>query len=331
MLLGTDPEFFLVDRDGKPVPAHKAGFGDKHNKMKLGAKFNQNRAFRDGYAVEVNVGAYTCRESMCWAVLDALYAIRTEAEKHNLRVIATPAVQIDLAKDMGPDAPPDVLTFGCDPSWDSYTGEVKVPQLDAMSHEWRYAGGHMHFSTPLRADKKGVTDGRCAWMLKAEDVQLFVRMLDLYVGVPLTALAESSETFRRRQFYGQSGEFRYQEYKPSPAYPNGCVGVEYRTPGPEVWASIPTASLAFGQARTIALGFETYKKNWDAGIEKDVRAAIDTGKNVRELVREHGLLTKRAWDHVMSKREQFLSLKFETGLDLNAESKRGWDYLKSTL
>lgn len=323
-MLGTDPEYFIVDAQGKPVPAHRF-FGDKHAKTKLG---NYGEVFRDGYAMELNVTAFTCRESMALYVMYAQSKIKSILASKGCRILASPAVHIDLENDMK-DAPADVLTFGCDPSWDAYTGEVKTPSIDAMNHEWRYAGGHMHISQMYIAAKKSMAHPAWGWMLKADEARKFIRMCDLYIGLPLTAIFESDECYRRRQYYGQAGEFRFQEYGKevnggNPTY----VGLEYRTPGPEIFNDVPVSSMVFGAMRILAHQFAAMSQKWDASAEPAIQAAINTGKDLRYLLKELPTwYTTKTLDHLLSKRPWRNLIVHDFVPD--GQQKLGWDYYRS--
>ena len=278
MYFGTDPEYLIVNRLGRPVPAHKAGFGDKNNKKVLyqntwdtGPDAWESRAFRDGYMVEVNVKPDTCRQTTTHRMKRAIAALQKMVEP-KYRIIAAPAVKINLKADMK-DAPDDVLQFGCEPSYDAYTGDTKVPPIDAITHPFRYAGGHLHFGHSGNA--------KYDWMRAKKNHPGFVKLMDLYVGLPLTYLFDDKRTFWRRRFYGQAGEYRSQQYGKGVTQ----IGVEYRTPGPEVWNEPWVASFAMGTGRYIGQNYQVLTAKWDKGIEGDLVGAINTGTDVEKLVK----------------------------------------------
>lgn len=265
--LGTDPEFFIRNRlTGAPVPAHRF-FDDKHNKR----DFDYGRAFRDGYGVEINLlRSLSCRETLAHHVGRCISAVRDIIGPAN-ELISVPAVRINLC-DMD-DAPPDVREFGCEPSVCAYKGEYKVPAINAMKHEWRYSGGHMHLSIdPDRTPP--------VWFTDPQAVRLFVKMLDLFLGVPLTCLFGGELSNQRRKYYGQAGEFRLQNY------PNKSIGVEYRTPGPEIFNAPPIASFAFGVLRAVARSYDALTTLWDPSLEGDIQHAVNTGEGVWSLLQE---------------------------------------------
>jgi hypothetical protein len=167
------------------------------------------------------------------------------------------------------NAPDDVKQFGCEPSWDAYTGETKTPPIDAMTHPWRYAGGHLHFS-----DAPAVTSAKGK---PTPQLRKIVKLMDLYIGLPLTCVFGDRLTYQRRKYYGQAGEFRPQTYS------HNRYGVEYRTPGPEVWRAPWVASFAMGVGRDICLREHSLK--FDDGMADDLQAAINTGVGRWKLVK----------------------------------------------
>lgn len=264
-MLGTDPEFLIVDKAGIPVPAHKAGIPDKQHKLCL--QGGESWCFRDGYMVEINLTPSFCRQTMAHRMKRALLRLQTVLGD-NYRIRSRSAVRINLAKDMK-NAPDDVKQFGCEPSWDAYTGETKTPPIDAMTHPWRYAGGHLHFS---EASAVNLAKGKPTPQLRK-----IVKLMDLYVGLPLTCVFGDRLTYQRRKYYGQAGEFRPQTYH------QNQYGVEYRTPGPEVWRAPWVASFAMGVGRDICNLVQSL--SFDDGMADDLQAAINTGVGRWKLVK----------------------------------------------
>lgn len=268
MKIGTDPEFFIVSKRGRPVPAHHL-FGDKHHKHEIS---NGVKAFRDGYAVEINVPPSDSVLALAKSMRAGLLGVRGLLLEGQ-RLVAVPVVSIDPSADLR-DAPDDVLHFGCDPSYDAYTGQEKCPRVDASKHPYRYAGGHMHFS----ATSAEISKGRFGWLKKKDNHLLFIRMLDYRVGIPLTLMALGPGQFERRRVYGQAGEFRPQEY------PDGSLGLEYRTPCPAIWNNLATASFAFDTALQIFQNFYLYAKVWKEAHEAKIQRALNTGEGLREFL-----------------------------------------------
>src|SRR5262249_30638835 len=100
---------------------------------------------------------------------EALAHARSLAAPHNLSY--APACEIDLA--FLATAPEDLQHFGCEPSYDAYTKEMKTPAVDARTHPWRYAGGHMHISLPIEVVMASGSPYK--WMLDLEGITKFIR------------------------------------------------------------------------------------------------------------------------------------------------------------
>jgi hypothetical protein len=189
----------------------------------------------------LNVRPLLCLAAYNNAVKEALHAVNqlVAAKNPAWTIMAAPAVRINLAEDLA-GAPPDVMEFGCEAAVDAYTGRPTIVTINAMEHPWRYAGGHMHMSSPgayLLGPTYAAHDIGAHWepireaarrrtLGNKENYPLFVKMMDLYVGIPDTYIFSSPAMFRRRRYYGGAGEFRYK------TYPGGTIGVEYRTPSP---------------------------------------------------------------------------------------------------
>lgn len=276
VLIGADPEFFVINtHTNKPVPAHEAGFPDRNNKM----KFRSGKAFRDGYAIEVNIAPSFNWYTVTSRVQSVLSDIESMLDPKGFKLLTIPAIRIDLTS-LIESAPEDVLMFGCDPSLDAYTGNQKVPNIMALEHEFRYSGGHLHFSA------EGVGSGSRHWSTRFEDAAMFIRMMDMYVGIPLTVIFSRQHAYQRRQYYGQAGEFRMQNY------PDGSRGIEYRTPGPEVFNNAAIANMAMTAGQWVFRNFHSLKKDWPASAEPWIQHAINTGEDALMLLHElKGLYT----------------------------------------
>lgn len=250
-MLGTDPEFFILNENGKPVPAWRF-YPSKHQAVYL--NISRSAYFRDGYALEVNTSPTHCRTLMAQDVRFTLSeAIRLLPRGYTLSTSA--AVKIDPS-DMS-DAPGDCQIFGCDPSLSAYSEEPVRVELDAMDHPYRYAGGHMHLSMP-------------AYTFENEHAKrLFVKACDMFIGLPLAYIFNDEANRQRRQYYGQAGEFRIQ------TYPDKQTGIEYRVPSPQLWNSNKISNLFFGVMRSIPSNLAELKKVWKTKWEDDIREQIN--------------------------------------------------------
>ena len=283
---GTDPEFLLVTEKGEPFPAHRAGIRDKTKKHKS----SDGAFFRDGYMVEINIVPTDCRQSAAYRVQRQLFAILKYVRAKNLRLVAQDAVEIDLAKDMR-NAPADVRQFGCEPSFCAYEGAAKIPPIDAITHPYRYAGAHLHFSATMEYTYSNVRwNPEC--LRQPALYPEIIKVLDQYVGLPLTCLMHSDEQYQRRQFYGQAGEYRPQHYGERIVYqvPKSIrveeIGLEYRTPGARLWNAPWLTSLILGISRAVIEEFPRFRKTLnDKRRVAAVRHAINTGEERWRLLK----------------------------------------------
>jgi hypothetical protein len=277
IVFGTDPEYLILDAQGHPVPAHKAGIPSKDHKLSLGG--NEAKVFRDGYMVEINISPSDCRQTMSYRMRRALKSMSLRLQRQKLHLVSVPAVKINLAKDMS-RAPADVKQFGCEPSYCAYDHVTKIPPIDAMHHVWRYAGGHLHFSPGKIYKLTGGFNWKPVWLSNPDNYPEAVRLFDQYIGLPLTCLFHSKLQYQRRKWYGQAGEYRPQ------SYPDGTPGLEYRTPGPEIWNLPWLSNLVLGIGREILLNFSQLSKTQSAVRGAAVRHAINTGEGRWALLKD---------------------------------------------
>jgi len=283
--LGTDPEFFIFDKDDKPVPAHTLGFPTKENKLKsediVGVFEQYATLFRDGYAIEANVTyAPSCRAMLATHIRSAVRAMRAKVGP-NYHIGTEAAVRIRLRTQMR-GAPDDVSHFGCEPSFDGYrNGAAKVVDIDAFTHSYRYAGGHMHFGTFNNKSalyRQAAKDDNSEALQDPTNFPLMAKIFDLLVGLPLTIIYDDSKQFLRRRHYGQAGEYRPQ------IYPGERVGFEYRTPPPQLWNHHAIAGLFFGVGKWIVNNYATLAEDWNPNIEQDLQRAINHGTRGQNLL-----------------------------------------------
>lgn len=271
VMLGCDPEFTIFDEKGRPVPAHSVGINDKtdphlfHPSYYTGDKLT--KFFRDGFNLEVNIYPTTCRALATEAINQVL---RRAAQKLPPGYTIGTKAAFEVALDALQDAPEDVKRFGCNPSLDAYSGNQKIVDLDAESHPFRYAGGHLHFGTLRTHGSSGIS--------KKELRPKVIKLFDRLIGVPLAVLFTGPEQWQRRQYYGQAGEYRFQEYD------KHNIGLEYRTPGPEMFNHPALVSLFMGVGR-YALGNPGLYDTLAAQTPDDViQHAINTGEGASALL-----------------------------------------------
>lgn len=294
---GCDPEFTIIGPTGKPVPAHAVGLPGKDAKKTVAGGCQY---FRDGYNVEVNVPGTYCRALLLNALRNTLRDSLLKDLPTGHKLIARSAFPISLRSKAMVTAPDDVKHFGCDPAMDAYTGEPKVCRVDATTHGWRYAGGHLHFGDGWGHDNK---EGASEAINNPVNHATLIRLFDLFIGVPLSVIYNDPGQWRRRQLYGQAGEYRVQKYTSTTekqAYdavrgfytiPKNTVtpGIEYRVPGAELFNHPSMVCLFMGVGRYIIRHFTAKYKTPDmlaflAKNEAAIIEAINTGHGAAKLL-----------------------------------------------
>jgi hypothetical protein len=290
--MGGDPEFFVADGKGKIVASDKF-FPGKDNPIIMESvlqRGRQNKLFFDGIQAEMAFAHNACREFVAYEIDCCLQeALRRIPPDYS--IVARPSAKIP--KGIIAEADPEARRFGCLPDFNAYTLTTNTPEMDATTHPFRYAGGHVHIGQSSPYLKKGQPE---YGMVKTEDGHLeTIRMLDLTLGLPSVLLDNSEDAKQRRSKYGKAGCFRPTPY-----------GVEYRTLSC-FWLKSPAlVSLVYGLARLawsiLAHGLgEEFKKA--VGLhEFDIKQAIDEGddKSVKKMwteLRPYLALSGRAFSN----------------------------------
>lgn len=196
---GCDPELFVFNPEGKPVPADMIpGTKIKPHKVDRGA------VQRDGFAAEFNIEPVTTFadfNSNIEKVMKQLEAFLPQG--YTLR--PDPAVTFD--KDVFDAAPDSMKELGCLPDMDAWTGDITpAPSLEDQPY-LRCSGGHIHIGFP----EGPYSLGDSQHVMNCRDL---VRQLDWYLG-GWSLKFDADPT--RRKLYGRAGACRIKPY-----------GVEYR-------------------------------------------------------------------------------------------------------
>ncbi len=191
--LGTDPEFFLIDKTtGKYIPIVGLIGGTKHKPLKLG---KEGHAWQeDNVMAEVCIPPTRTAEGM-WNELQVILNHLRENVIPKGTDLVVHASAFFSKEELDNE---QALTMGCDPDFNAWTMEVN--EAGDPYQLLRTAGGHVHV---------GYEDS---------DMELNIRIIkamDLFLGVGSILLDSDTE---RRKMYGKAGCFRPKKY-----------GVEYRT------------------------------------------------------------------------------------------------------
>lgn len=199
-LIGSDPELFLIDKQGRHVSAHDVIPGDKSSPHPV----DYGAIQVDGTAAEFNIDPAQTAEEFSRnieAVKEQLQQF-VSTKNPDLFLIAKPTAVYET--DYFKSLPGSAKAFGCMPDYNVYTGQATV--FTRRRAPERTGGGHIHL---------GWTDGANtsdpAHLSKAEEV---IRQMDAAL-YPASLIYDTDK--QRRQLYGRIGAFRPKSF-----------GVEYR-------------------------------------------------------------------------------------------------------
>lgn len=292
-VMGSDPEFFLLDADRQVVPAFDY-LPDKYASV--------DGLFWDGFQAETTLDLKDCYagcEKDCQEHKVACHASLAQLIGRQMQRLA--ARDLDVACQSVWRIPPRMLqlaseahvALGCDPSSNAYASEGrKVPRPRELN--WRFAGGHVHFELPPE---------EC----EIENIRYLVKTLDALLGIPAVCLAQNYDHFIRRRYYGLAGEYRLPPH-----------GLEYRTLS-NFWLPHPRAfmltfdlarhALNIGRARlrNVFVGASRESAIRDTINYCDVRSAKDFMRLNREFY--------SAWAQLMYGSDKAFWAAIEGGLD----------------
>lgn len=266
--VGTDPEFF-IEVEGKVIPAFHFLNGKDHphySPENRESNYKGKQAiYYDGYQAEFTVKAGDCLAYMLDSFQYTLKSLSDLAKAYNPKAKISSKTVIEVSLEELAQGKDEHVQFGCMPSKNVYG--LKGLGINGRDAIYRPAGGHMHF---------GINN------LKESEIPNIVKALDAIVGVAATSCFEGHESPRRRELYGQAGEYRTPKH-----------GLEYRVLTNTVFNHPAIAHLFFDLARkAIALGRANLLSQWKATEEEtlDVIMGLNYGLAREILKRNEDLL-----------------------------------------
>jgi hypothetical protein len=209
---GTDPEFILSDEKGKLKSAIGVVPGDKNNKFEC----DGDLFFHDNVLAECVVRPGSDPGELVCNLGDSLRSLAKIVAPLKITNLAAGNFEEDEMRDE------EARKAGCAVEMCAYEMRTippgKIKKL-FKKENFRTAGGHVHLGTGLGKDH--------------EKCLMLVRMLDLFLGVPMLVIDDSPMTIERRKIYGRAGRYRQPDH-----------GIEYRTPG-NFWISSPRIVCLF--------------------------------------------------------------------------------------
>lgn len=199
VLIGTDPEVFLKDKEGRFVSGHDLIPGTKRDPfvVPLGA------IQRDGVALEFNTDPAATKEEFVGNISVVMDFLEQEYKKVNpdLSIVIEPTATFDRKYFMS--LPEEARELGCEPDYSAYTG--KPNEKPSTTKPFRTGSGHVHVGWGKFSPHSDEHFEVCMGMVRQLDSLLFLSSL----------LWDDDKT--RRELYGKIGAFRPKAY-----------GVEYR-------------------------------------------------------------------------------------------------------
>jgi hypothetical protein len=199
--IGTDPEFFMVDKNGKLISAIPHIKGKKHDPEELESGGTLQS---DNVAIEFATPPAVDGEDFVVKVRNAFKDVYSRlGSDYDIAVIPSANFDADQLED------DEAKLFGCEPDFDAWTLSVNQPPPSAEESPFRSCGAHIHVG---HAEGDGND-----FLLTHEGRIQTVKMMDLVHGVISIVLDNSQPAMDRKKLYGKSGCHRPTDY-----------GVEYR-------------------------------------------------------------------------------------------------------
>jgi hypothetical protein len=194
LLIGADPEIFLVDAAGALVSSIGKFGGTKEcpRELPIGNGFAVQE---DNVAVEFNIPAAGNSLTLQANLRKAIKYLSEEAGSMGLKFVNISAATFPDKELTDPMA----KVFGCDPDFNIWTHRPN-PRPKAPNANLRSCGGHIHVG--YQFDSK-------------EQLEVAIKNMDLFLGVPSVLMDNGEE---RKVLYGKAGAHRIKPY-----------GFEYRT------------------------------------------------------------------------------------------------------
>lgn len=239
MKLGIDPEFFVFNNSNKPINAIRVLKNKKDNPLVM----NGTQFYHDNVLLEFNTPPAKNFVEFYQYVNFSIHQLLTITSGYKLSLQAhaefdQEELEFKNAKD-----------YGCNPDYDAYTlVQNDMPSAILSKTCDRTAGGHIHIGGEN-------DDAVCHPFLKP----MFVFMLDLFVGIPSVLIDNSTESFRRRQYFGAAGSHRDKPY-----------GLEYRVLSPFWLRSPSTMKLIYNLVEFVfeSMNDGIYKKFFHFNVDK---------------------------------------------------------------
>lgn len=227
ILIGTDPELFLIDENGKFRSGHDVIPGTKE----MPHPVPRGAIQVDGVACEFNIDPAETKEEFSKSIRLVMNSLEEFVKNiqpgYSLEI--TPTAHFEKSYFEG--LPEEVKKLGCTPDFDAYTGEENEPP--ETTEPFRTGAGHIHIGFGEGGyfpDEKHMST--CRELVKELDCSLYAASL------------QWDQDNKRRSLYGKMGSFRPKPY-----------GLEYRPLSNAYLADKKTQEYVFEVTKHVATNF----------------------------------------------------------------------------
>ena len=248
VLIGSDFEMFLRNKEGKIISAIPFNSGTKAEPEKLSKKGCCIQ--RDGVLQECNVPPVKLDQGSTFAKNVEFvkgFIMGSFGSKNDLELVCCASAELEDDQLLDPEA----HEIGCDPDFNAWDNGNINEKPASFASGLRSCGGHIHFSYP-NADTLISMD--------------LMKCFDLHLTVPFL-LIDPDE--RRRQLYGKAGAFRICDW-------GKAAGFEARTLSNYWLSSKETILYVFKQLNQM---FDYYNTKGMKEINKDNEHIINAINN----------------------------------------------------
>ena len=260
LTVGSDPEFFITNKEGKLVSSIGVIEGTKYDPQKLALLGAGFAIQTDNVLGEFNIPCSTTAHEAANSIAIMKAYISGFLSGKDLLPKYVASSTFDKSELNSAEA----RMFGCSPDYNAWTEDVNL-KPDGNSTRLRSAGCHFHVGYDSPGEEESIN---------------VIKALDLFLGVP--SILIDSDT-KRRSLYGKSGCFRFCAF--------GC---EYRTMSGFMLSSNELTKWCFDQ---IFIAMDFLNKNGIDEIQSDselIQEAINDGNSeiAYALIEKYGINLK---------------------------------------
>ena len=260
LLMGTDPELFVLDTSNQVIPSWM--FLPKQPVVQ--PAYGQAYAYQDGFQAELYTRPEKCLAYLIDRIQNSLYTLYEKAKAYDSK--ATLSWKTIGQCPMSDSFSDEQIQLGCAPSFNAYNLSPKLEGVKPRQYTKRPIGMHMHFGCGVHSHKHFIK---------------LTRLMDRIVGIPSVSILRGLEHPNRRKYYGLPGEYR------TPTH-----GYEYRTISSAALVHPAVTHLHFELGR-----FAHGLLNSDQTSVVDEILDSITDEEVVDIITNLKVITAKNWSH----------------------------------